>query len=181
MQELAMKFSPDDDIQNVLAISSTDAQPKAGSETLSLRAQKRVRREALCIVFFVSNRIFISEQIAKQARLKEKRKKIKEKKATAIANANAKNATNTVGIGSKAGDTSDMDGENHSSKRSKVTSKDPPGGAKYVHQTSVQVQAKGRRTLTDAGRNIRKESTKAPISEKRKRGRRLGEKTTPAH
>jgi len=135
-----------------------------------------------CVFCFLLN--IYSEQIAKQAKLKERRKKIKEKKekkATAIANANAKNATNTVGIEPKAGDASDMDGENHTSKRSKVTSKDPPGGAKYVHQTSDQVQSKGRRTPADAGRNIRKESTKAPISEKRKRGRRLGEKTTPAH
>jgi hypothetical protein len=53
MQELAMNFSPDEDIQNVLAKSATDAQPKAGSETLSLRAQKRVRRNVLCILFSV--------------------------------------------------------------------------------------------------------------------------------
>jgi hypothetical protein len=48
-----MKFSPDEDIQNVLAKSATDAQPKAGSENLSLRAQKRVRRNTLCIMFSV--------------------------------------------------------------------------------------------------------------------------------
>ncbi|KAN0120719.1 hypothetical protein V8E52_003988 [Russula decolorans] len=132
MQELAMKFSPDEDIQNVLAKSATDAQPKAGSENLSLRAQKR---------------------IAKQAKLKERRKKIKEKKAIAIANVNAKKATKTVGIEPKAGNSSDIDGEKHASKRSKVASRDPPGEAKNVRQTPVQVQAKGRRIVTDAGRN----------------------------
>ena len=48
-----MKSSPDEDIQNILEKSATDAQPKVGSETLSLRAQKRVRRNALSIVFSV--------------------------------------------------------------------------------------------------------------------------------
>jgi len=152
MQELAMKFSPDEDIQSVLAKSATDAQPKAGSETLSLRAQKR---------------------IAKQAKLKERRKKTKEKKAIAIANTNAKKATKTVGIEPIARDTSDIDGENRASKCLKVASRDTPGGAKNVHRTSVQVQAKGRRIVTDAGRNNRKETSKAPVSEKSKRGRRI--------
>ena len=55
MQELAMKFSPDEDIHNVLAKSVTDAEPKSGNETLSLRAQKRVRRNALYIMFSVLN------------------------------------------------------------------------------------------------------------------------------
>lgn len=119
--------------------------------------------------------------MAKQARMKERRKKIKEKKAISIANANAKKATKTVGIEPKARDTSDIDRESHASKRSKVASRDPPGGAKNVDQTTVQVQAKGRRILTDAGRNSRKETTKAPVSEKSKRGRRMGEQTTPAH
>lgn len=54
MQQLAMKFSPDEDIRDVLAKSATDAQPKAGGETLSLRAQKRVRRNALCILFLLN-------------------------------------------------------------------------------------------------------------------------------
>ena len=54
MQELAMKFSPDEGIETVLAKSTTDTQHEAGSETLSLRAQKRVRQNALYIVFFVS-------------------------------------------------------------------------------------------------------------------------------
>jgi len=113
-----------------------------------------------------------NEQIAKQAKLKERRKKIREKKAIAIANVNAKKAMTTVGIEPEPGDTSDNDGdgENHTSKRSKVASRDPPGGAKNVHQTSVRVQAKGRRILTDAGRDNRKETTKAPVSEKSKRG-----------
>jgi hypothetical protein len=122
-----------------------------------------------------------NEQIAKQAKLKERRKKIKEKKAIAIANANAKKATKTVGIEPKAGDPSDIDGENHTSKRSKVTSRDPPRGAKNVHQSPVQVQTKGRRILTNAGRKNRKETTKALVSEKSKRGGRMGEQTTPAH
>ena len=115
-------------------------------------------------------------QISKQAKLKERRQKIKERKAIAIANANAKKATKTVGIEPKAGDTSDIDGENHASNRSKVASRDPP--TKNVHKTSVRVQAKGRRILTVAGR---KETTKAPVSEKNKRGTRMGEQTTPAY
>ena len=53
IQELSMKFSPDEDIQNVLAKSATEAPPKAGSEILSLRAQKRVRRNTLCILLSV--------------------------------------------------------------------------------------------------------------------------------
>ena len=110
--------------------------------------------------------------------MKERRKKIKEKKAITIANANAKKATKAVGIEPRARDTSDIDGESHASKRSKVASIDP---AKNEHQTSVQFQAKGRKLLTDAGRNNRKETTKPPVSEKSKRGRRMGEQTTPAH
>jgi hypothetical protein len=54
MQELAMKFSPNEDIQNVLAKSATDAQLTAGSETLSLRAQKRVRRYAHAFGFLLN-------------------------------------------------------------------------------------------------------------------------------
>jgi hypothetical protein len=50
MQEFAMKFSPDEDIRTVLAKSATEALPKAGSETLSLRAQKRVRQNAHCFL-----------------------------------------------------------------------------------------------------------------------------------
>jgi hypothetical protein len=117
--------------------------------------------------------------MAKQAKLKERRKKIKEKKAIAIANANAKKATKTVGIEPKTGDTSDTDEENHTSKRPKVASRDPP--PKKVHEISVRVQVKGKRIPTDAGRNGRTETTKAPVSEKSKRGRRMGEQTTPAH
>lgn len=113
--------------------------------------------------------------MAKQVKLKERRKKIKEKKAIAIANANTKKATKTVGIEPKAGDTPDIDGKKNASKRSKVASSDPPGETKNVHQTSVQVQAKGRRILTAAGRNIGKESTKSPASEKSKKGRRMDE------
>lgn len=117
--------------------------------------------------------------MAKQAKLKERRKKIKEKKAIAIEKANAKRATKTVGIEPKTGDTSDSDEESHAPKRSKVASRDPP--AKNVHKTSVRVQAKGRRIPTDAGRNNRKETTKAPVSEKSKSRKRMDERTTPAH
>ena len=116
--------------------------------------------------------------MAKQAKLKERRKKIKEKKAIAIENANAKRATKTVGIEPKTGDTSDSEEESHAPKRSKVASRDPP--AKNVHKTSVRVQAKGR-IPTDAGRNNRKETTKAPVSEKSKSRKRMDEQTTPAH
>jgi hypothetical protein len=105
-----------------------------------------------------------------QANLKERRKKIKEKKAIAIASAKANEATKAVVAEPKAGDTSDIDEENHAIKRSKVASRDSPGGAKNVHQTSVQVQAKGKRIPTNAGRNSRKAPTKAPVSEKSKRG-----------
>jgi hypothetical protein len=110
--------------------------------------------------------------------LKERRKKIKEKKVIAIAN--AKKATKTVGIEPEAGDSSDTDGENHASKRSKLASRDPPA-AKNEHRTSVRVQAKGRRILTDPGRNSRRETTKPLASEKSKGGRRMDEQTTPAH
>jgi hypothetical protein len=122
-----------------------------------------------------------NEQIAKQVKMKERRKKIKEKKAIAMANANVKKAMKAVGIEPKPGDASDINGENHTSKRSKVASRDPPGGTKNVLQITVQVQAKGKRILTDAGRKDRKETTKAPVSEKSKRRRRMGEQTTPAH
>jgi hypothetical protein len=53
MQELAMKFSPDEDIGTVIAKCATEAQPKAGSETLSLRAQKRVRQNAHSVSCFL--------------------------------------------------------------------------------------------------------------------------------
>ena len=115
----------------------------------------------------------------KQAKMKERRKKIKEKKAIAIASAKANEATKAVVAEPKAGDTSDIDEENHTLKRSKVTSRDSPG-TKNVHQTSVQIQAKGKRIPTDAGRNSRKAPTKAPVSEKSKRGGRMGEQSTPA-
>lgn len=174
-----MKFSPDEDIRTVLAKSATDPRPKADSDTLSLRAQKRVRQNALRILFLVFCCVFMrSEQIAKQEKLRERRKKIKEKKAIAIANANAKKETKTFGIEPKTRDTGDADEENHASKRLKVASKDPL--AKKVLKTSVLVQVKGRRIPTDAGRNSRKETTKAPVSEKSKRGKWMSEQTTPA-
>jgi hypothetical protein len=120
-----------------------------------------------------------NEQIAKQAKIKERRKKTKEKKAIGLAKVNAQKAIKTVGIEPKAGNTSGIDVTNHAPKRPKAASRDSPGGTKNVHQPSVQVQAKGRRIPTDAGRNNRKETTKAP--ERSKRGGRMGEQTTPAH
>ncbi|KAH9994778.1 hypothetical protein BJV77DRAFT_993057, partial [Russula vinacea] len=69
MQELAMEFSPEEDIENVLAKSTTEAQPKADGAILSRRAEKRK---------------------TKQAKLKERRKRFKEKKAAAMAMANAR-------------------------------------------------------------------------------------------
>lgn len=99
--------------------------------------------------------------MAKLAKLKERRKKIKGKKAIAIANASTKKATKTVGIEPKAGDTSDIAGKKHASKLSKVAARDPPGGTKNVDRTSVQVQAKGKKILTAAGQNIRKETFKS--------------------
>jgi len=110
--------------------------------------------------------------------LKERRKKIKEKKAIAMAVANAKKATKTAGTEPMAGD-SDMDEAAHASKRLKAASRDTPGKAKNTHQTSVE--AKGRRILTDAGREHKKATTKAPVSEKSKKRRQMGEETTPAH
>ena len=117
----------------------------------------------------------------KQAKLKERRKKIMKKKAIALATAYGKKATETVREEPKAGDSSDIDGDNYASNRSKVASRDPPRRAKNVHQTSVRVHASGKITLTDPGQNDRRESTKAPPSEKSKRGRGMGEQTTPTH
>ena len=111
--------------------------------------------------------------------MKERRKKIKEKKAIAIADANAKKATKAVGIETETGDTSDIDGETLTPKRSKVASRDPP--AKNVYKTSIRDHAKGKRILTDAGRNNRMKTSKAPVSGKSKRGGRMGEQTTPTH
>jgi hypothetical protein len=51
MQELAMEFSPEEDIQNLLAKSAAEAQPEAGNAILSHRAEKRVRRNTVCIIF----------------------------------------------------------------------------------------------------------------------------------
>ena len=111
--------------------------------------------------------------------MKDRRKKIKERKAIAIANANAKKATKAVGIETETEDTSDIDGETHTPKCSKVASREPP--AKNVYKTSIRDHAKGRRILTDAGRNNRMETSKARIYEKSKRGGRMGEQTTPTH
>ena len=52
IQELAMEFSPDEDIRSVLAKSTTDVQPNPGDATLSRRAENRVRRDAIYITFF---------------------------------------------------------------------------------------------------------------------------------
>ena len=51
IQELAVEFSPDEDIRSVLAKSATETQPDADDVTLSRRAEKRVRRNAMYILF----------------------------------------------------------------------------------------------------------------------------------
>ena len=52
IQELAIEFSPGDDIQSVLAKSATETQPDADGATLSRRAERRVGRNAIYIFFF---------------------------------------------------------------------------------------------------------------------------------
>jgi hypothetical protein len=59
-----MDFSPEEDIQIVLAKSATEAQPKAGSAILSHRAEKRVRRNSLCIIFLMDSYAARSESQA---------------------------------------------------------------------------------------------------------------------
>jgi len=51
IQELAIEFSPDEDIRSVLAISAAETQPDADGVTLSRRAERRVRRNAIYIFF----------------------------------------------------------------------------------------------------------------------------------
>ena len=52
IQELAMEFSPDEDIRTVLAKSVTEAQPKRDSTALSRRAELRVRPNTVYRCFF---------------------------------------------------------------------------------------------------------------------------------
>jgi hypothetical protein len=54
IQELAMEFSPDEDIRTVLAKSATEAQPKGDGTTLSRRAKLRVRPNTLYRFFLTS-------------------------------------------------------------------------------------------------------------------------------
>ncbi|KAI9511823.1 hypothetical protein F5148DRAFT_201736 [Russula earlei] len=78
IQELAMEFSPDDDLQCALANkSATEARPKADDATLSRRGKERKE---------------------KQAKLKERRKRLKARKALAMAKAEAKKAITTTGV-----------------------------------------------------------------------------------
>jgi len=76
-----MEFSPDDDIQSVLAVMSTrEAQPKADGATLSCRAEERVVEIPSLSIFFVFVEPMVGTwQRAKQAKLKERRQKIKAK------------------------------------------------------------------------------------------------------
>jgi len=119
-----------------------------------------------------------NKQIVKQATLKERRKKIKEKKAIAIAIANAKKATKAVGIEPKAGETSDIDGENHASNRSKVASRDPEEPRTCIKLPFKSKQKGGGYSPMQV--KITEETTKAPVSEKSKKGRRMSEQATPA-
>jgi len=50
-QELAIGFSPDEDIRSVLAKSATETQPDADGVTPSHRAERRVRRNAIYFFF----------------------------------------------------------------------------------------------------------------------------------
>jgi len=144
IQELAMDFSPDEDIRNVLAKSVTEAQPKADGPTLSRRAEARK---------------------AKQTKLKEKRKKIKERKAIALAAAKAKKAAKTAETGPMTGHLSDSEEATQASKRLKVESNGPPRKIKRVHRTSLQ--AEPGRILTKASRK-NKGTTKTLVPTKSK-------------
>ena len=52
IQELAIEFSPDEDIRSVLAKSVAETQPDVDGGTLSRRAEKRVRRNRYIQLFF---------------------------------------------------------------------------------------------------------------------------------
>jgi len=131
IQELAIEFSPDEDIRSVLAISAAETQPDAVGVTLSHRAERRK---------------------AKQAKLKEKRNKIKEKRVAAMATAKAKKATKTTEKleESIAGHFSDREEVTRASKRIKVESSEPLRKFKNMHRTSLQTEAK--RALTKTSR-----------------------------
>ena len=172
MQDLAMEFSPEEDIQNVLAKSTPGAPSKAGDATLSLRAEKKVRRNVLCVILLMDT-LAARIQKAKQEKMKERRKKSKEKKAFAMAMANARKVTKTVVREGMAGSPSDMDEATHVSKRSKVTSSDLPGEAKNVHRASPQGEA--RKILTKTGRRKRKETTTFLVPGKSKKRRQMSD------
>jgi hypothetical protein len=59
-----MEFSPEEDIQKVLAKLATEAQSKAGDAILSHRAEKRVRRSAYALFFLMDTYAARSESQA---------------------------------------------------------------------------------------------------------------------
>ncbi|KAH9987310.1 hypothetical protein BJV74DRAFT_503144 [Russula compacta] len=141
IRELAMEFSPDEDIQNVLAKSATEAQSKADGTTSHRAAARK----------------------AKNAKFKERRNKIKEKKVAAIAMAKAKKATKTETM---AGPLSGMDEATQAPKRLKIASSDPSGTIKNIDPASPRAGA--RKILTKAGRKSRY-TAKIPVHSKSKR------------
>ena len=55
VQELAIEFSPDEDIRSVLSKSATETPPDADGVTLSHRAERRVRRNAIHFFFLLNS------------------------------------------------------------------------------------------------------------------------------
>jgi len=151
-----MEFSPDDDIQTVLA-KSTETQPKVDNTALSRRAEERK---------------------AKQAKLKERRKKSKERKAIGIAMVKAKKAAKTAEKETTAGHPSDADEDEatQASKRLKITSSESPKGIKNMHRTSDPAEAK---ILIKGGRKNKREITKITTPREGKRKSRTDNKTQP--
>jgi len=171
-----MEFSPDDDIQIVLA-KSTETQPKVDNTALSRRAEERVRRHAVTYVLFLAKLLWF-EQKAKQAKLKERRKKSKERKAIGIAMVKAKKAAKTAEKETTAGHPSDADEDEatQASKRLKITSSESPKGIKNMHRTSDPAEAK---ILIKGGRKNKREITKITTPREGKRKSRTDNKTQP--
>jgi len=129
IQELAIEFSPDEDIRSVLAISAAETQLDTDGVTLSHRAERRK---------------------AKQVKLKEKRKMIKERRAAVMAAAKAKEATKTTEKESMTGHFSDREEATRASKRIKVESSRSLRKFKNMRPTSFQTEP--RRILTKTSR-----------------------------
>ncbi|KAI0254983.1 hypothetical protein BJV78DRAFT_810118 [Lactifluus subvellereus] len=147
IQELAMEFNPNDDIQNLLVKLVTGTQPEGEGTTLSRRAE--LRR-------------------AKQAKLKERRKKIKEKKAAGIAIAKAKKAAKTAKKETISEPTSDADGAAPPPKRVKVASSEAPEGIS-MHRTSSLEAEKGKLTKVASKRREAMKSHHIPGKRKKPR------------